>query len=178
MDKRKQIIEVLPYDTNWPKIFLKETKRLQKIFSANFITAQHIGSTAIPGLAAKPTIDILLAVKDIDLVDQCNQAMEKIGYEAWGEYGISGRRFFVKGENKRTHHVHAFQTGNAEIARHIYFRDYLILHPLEAKAYEKLKITLAGQFANDRRGYVENKKDFVETIQKKAMEFFLRKKLF
>ena len=171
MEKRKQIIEVVPYDTDWPNQFEEEARRIRPIFSNNFVAIHHIGSTSVPGLAAKPTIDIILEVKNIELVDHCNDAMEKLGYEAWGEYHIPGRRFFVKGEDKRTHHVHTFQTGSAEIANHLYFRDYLKSHPDEAKEYADLKIKLAEQFSHDRRGYVQNKEDYVKALEKKAMDW-------
>lgn len=72
MDKRKQIIEVLPYDFNWPKQFKSEAFRIKCIFTDNFVTVYHVGSTSIPGMPAKPTIDIILEVRDINLVDACN----------------------------------------------------------------------------------------------------------
>lgn len=169
MNKRKQIIEVVSYDPAWPDLFENEALLIKSIFSEIFVAVHHIGSTSVPGLAAKPTIDIILVVKDIRMVDKFNDQMEKLGYEAWGEYGIAGRRFFVKGENKRTHHVHAFQEDSQEIARHLCFRDYLKSHPNEAKEYAELKIKLAKQFAYDRRGYVENKKDYVKLLEKKAI---------
>lgn len=176
MNKKKQIIEVVPYHPNWPKQFEEEAAHIVPVFYKNFIAIHHIGSTSVPGLAAKPTIDILLEVKKIDLVDQCNDQMEKLGYEAWGEYQISGRRFFVKGQDKRTHHVHTFQVGSSEIARHLYFRDYLKSHPEEAKEYANLKIKLAAQFANDRRGYFKNKRDYVNALEKKAIQWSIAQK--
>lgn len=172
MNKRKQIIEVVPYDPNWPNQFEEEASKITPIFSDNFVAIHHIGSTSVPGLAAKPTIDIIVEVKNIELVDNCNPQMEKLGYEAWGEYKIPGRRFFVKGENKRTHHVHTFQVGSVEIARHLYVRDYLKSHPDEAKEYANLKIKLAQQFTNDRRGYVKNKEDYVKALEQRAIEWF------
>lgn len=175
MNKRKQIIEVVPYDPQWPQQFEEESLRIKPIFTDNIVAIHHIGSTAVPGLSAKPTIDIILEVKNIMLVDQCNESMAKLGYEAWGEYGIPGRRFFVKGEEKRTHHVHAFQTGSPEIARHLYFRDYLRTHPQEANEYADFKIKLAHQFANNRRAYVENKRTFVKRLEQKAVTYFLKK---
>ncbi len=96
MIKRQQIIEVVPYDPDWSNQFEKEALLLKLIFSDIFVAIHHIGSTSVPGLAAKPTIDIILEVKDIRLVDKFNEPMEKLGYEAWGEYGIPGRRFFCE----------------------------------------------------------------------------------
>lgn len=169
MDKRKQIIEVVSYNPDWPKQFEEEASKITPIFSDNLVAIHHIGSTAVPGLAAKPTIDILIEVKNIELVDSYNPQMERLDYEAWGEYKIPGRRFFVKGEVKRTHHVHVFQVGSSDIPRHLYFRDYLISHPDEAKKYAHLKITLAQQFSQDRRGYVQNKEEYVKALEERAV---------
>jgi len=171
MNKKEQIIEVIPYDSNWLKEFKIEASRIKPLFSGNFIAIHHIGSTAVPGLSAKPTIDIILEVCNIDLVDACNDAMAGLGYEALGEYGIFGRRLFIKGEEKRTHHVHTFQTGNTEIHRHLCFRDYLIAHPEDAKNYAELKIRLAKEFSNNREAYVENKHEYIKRLEQKALKW-------
>ncbi len=176
MNKKEHIIEVVPYDPNWPKLFETEAIEIGKVLSDNFVIFHHFGSTSVPGLAAKPTIDILFEVKNIELVDQCNNEMEKLGYEAWGEYGICGRRFFIKGEEKRTHHAHIFQVNNPEIARHLYFRDYLKSHPKDAEEYAKLKIELASRFSHDRQGYIQNKKNYVDALEKKAIAWFFLQK--
>ena len=170
-NKKQQIIEVLPYDPNWPTHFMQEADEIKSIFTTNFSAIHHIGSTAIINMPAKPTIDILLEVHDILLVDHCNYAMQKIGYEAWGEYHIPGRRFFVKGQSKRTHHVHTFQKGSDDILRHRAFRDYLQANSNDAKKYADLKIKLATQYRNNRRAYVSHKQDFVKDVEKKALEW-------
>lgn len=175
MDKQKQIIEVVAYNPQWKKVFEEEAVKLKTIFADNLVQIHHIGSTAVPGMAAKPTIDILIEVKDINLADQCIKKMTEIGYECWGEYNVPGRRFFLKGEEKRTHHVHTFQTGNPNITMHLHYRDYLITHPEVAKEYAKLKIQLAEKFVNDRLGYVKSKMDFVDDINVKAKEYFSKK---
>lgn len=175
IDKRKQIIEILPYDSNWQKEFEKESILLKNIFADNVVAVHHIGSTSVPTMFAKPTIDILLEVNLIDQVDRHNNEMEKLGYEAWGEYGISGRRFFVKGNEKRTHHVHAFQTNNRyDINRHLAVRDYLIVHPDEAKSYADLKIKLSTQFSHNRKAYLQNKNDYVKALEEIAMRWHNR----
>ena len=161
----------MPYDPNWIKQFNDEALLIAPVFSDNFVAIHHIGSTSVPGLAAKPTIDIVLEVAHIDLVDACNDQMAQLGYEAWGDYHIPGRRFFVKGDDKRTHHVHTFQTGSADIARHLYFRDYLKTHPTEAQAYADLKIKLADEFYNDRKGYVLAKEAFAKALEQRAIEW-------
>lgn len=169
---KQQIIEVVPYDSNWPKEFENEASRITPLFSDNFVAIHYVGSTAVQGVSAKPTIDILLEVNNIELVDGCNELMARLGYEACGEYGIGGRRFFLKGIDKRTHHVHTFQTGNIEIHRHLCFRDYLISHPEDAKAYADLKIELAKKFSHNRMAYVESKQDHIKELEQMALKWF------
>lgn len=171
INKRKQIIEVVEYRKEWITQFHEEATLIKNIFKNNFSAIHHIGSTAIPNMPAKPTIDILLEVKKIDLVDNINDEMAILGYEAWGEYNIPGRRFFVKGENKRTHHVHCFQSGCPDIERHLCFRDFLIEHPIKAKEYAKLKIKLANKFAYNRHAYVIAKSDYVKSLENEAIKW-------
>lgn len=97
----------------------------------------HIGSTSVPGLMAKPVIDILVEVGTINVVDSYNEAMKKqIGYLPKGENGIPNRRYFSKGGDNRTHQVHVYQQGDEKIASHLMFRDYLITHPKVASEYD------------------------------------------
>lgn len=172
MNKRKQIIEVVPYDNNWPKQFAQESQCVRNIFSEIFIEIHHIGSTAVDGLAAKPVIDMILVVADLHKVDQYNVLMGKLGYEAWGEYGILGRRFFVKGEAKRTHHIHTFEQGSEHIVRHIAVRNYLQKNPKVAEEYAALKIKLAKHYKDNRRAYVIGKQDYVKILEQKAIVWF------
>lgn len=112
-----------------------------------------------------------MSVKDINKIDDYNEQMIKLGYEAKGEYGIPGRRFFLKGVYDRTHHIHAFENGNSEIKRHLDFRDYMIAHPEEMKEYGKLKKELAKKFRYDNEGYCNGKNAFIKNIDKKAAEW-------
>jgi len=118
-------------------MYKEESEKIKNILDDIIIDIHHIGSTAIPRIKAKPVIDILVEVKDIEAVDQYNHKMEELGYEMMGEYGIPKRRFFRKGKNNRTHHIHIFQTGNEEIKRHINFKEYLIAHPDRRQEYSK-----------------------------------------
>ena len=99
-------VEVMPFSERWSDDFEKEATELQEIFGAELIAIHHIGSTSVKGLSAKPIIDIMPVVKDILQIEQYNTSMAAIGYEAKGENGIAGRRYFQKGGNERTHHVH------------------------------------------------------------------------
>ncbi len=165
-DKRR--IEVVSYNSNWKGMYKEESKKIKNVFSDIIIDIHHIGSTAIPGIKAKPVIDILVEVKDIEGVDQYNNKMKELGYEVMGEYGIPKRRFFRKGGNKRTHHIHIFQVGNEEIERHIRFKEYLIAHSDEAREYSKLKEELLNRNIYDVDNYTNSKSDFIKGIDRKA----------
>jgi len=132
-----------------------------------------IGSTSVEGLKAKPVIDIMGAVKNIDNVDQYNDKFIKLGYEPMGEYGISKRRFFRKGGEKRTHHIHIFQiTDRENVERHLAVRDYLREHSEDAAAYGELKSELAQKYPRDIEAYCDGKDFFVKNLEKKALAWY------
>ncbi len=116
--KKMRIIELEEHNEKWSKVFDNEVGVIKAILKENIVAASHIGSTAILGIRAKPVIDILLEARSLNEVDKHNKVLEELGYEAKGEYGIKGRRFFQKGKNERTHHLHIFESGNPEIERH------------------------------------------------------------
>lgn len=167
-------VEVCSYQEKWPVLFQEEAERLSQLFGNELIAIHHIGSTSVPGLKAKPIIDILPVVKDISVVDRYNEEMQSLGYEPKGEFGLPGRRFFQKGGNNRTHHVHMFQDGNDEITRHLAFRDFLKSHPHIRKTYGELKESLAKQFPLDMESYINGKNAFVKEIERKALEWYAR----
>lgn len=116
---------VIPYDEAWVRQFSQEANILRELFGDELIDIHHIGSTAVPGLKTKPIIDMLPVVKDIARIDAYNEAMGQLGYVPRGEFGLEGRRYFPKGGDNRTHHVHMYQTGHPATKRHLAFRDYL-----------------------------------------------------
>lgn len=164
---RKTVIR--PWTPAWAQAYLKEKEVLTKIFQDEFVNIYHIGSTSIPSIRyAKPIIDILIVVKNITKVDLFNDQMKMNGYEPKGEFGIPGRRYFPKGGNHRTHHVHIFQAGDEAIALHLDFKDYLLAHPQEAAAYGELKRTLAKRFPDNTYLYQQGKEAFVNELVEKA----------
>ncbi|MDW0115301.1 GrpB family protein [Sporosarcina saromensis] len=165
-------VEVTPYSVKWKSDFETESKRLQAIFGAEVIDIHHIGSTSVCGLAAKPIIDIMPVVKDISLIDKYTDEMDRIGYEAKGENGIPGRRYFQKGGNERTHHVHIYEQGSRDIERHLAFRDYLRVHPNISKQYGDLKERLANQFPDDIDAYIDGKAEFASEIERQAVRWY------
>ena len=100
--------------------FQVENQKIKDVFGDEIVNVYHVGSTAIPNINAKPIIDIMVEVKNINNVDKFNSKMEQLNYEAHGEYGISKRRYISKGGNNRTHHIHIFEQGNDEIERHLH----------------------------------------------------------
>jgi len=165
----KRHVEVVPHNPEWKELFEDEVQELVAVFGEEIVAAYHIGSTAIPGILAKPIIDILLEVRDIESVDTFNREMVAIGYVPKGRFGIAGRRFFIKGsETHRTHHVHVFEQGHPAVRRHLTFRDYLRAHPSEAQAYSRLKRDLARRFPHDINGYLAGKDAFIKEIERRA----------
>jgi GrpB-like predicted nucleotidyltransferase (UPF0157 family) len=109
----------------------------------------HIGSTSIPGLAAKPIIDIMPVVKYLSKID--DRKLIALAYTPRGEMGMPFRRFYNKGEPQRTHHVHIWENGNPEIQKHLLFKKYLISHPEMVAKYAELKFKLSAEFGTDRK---------------------------
>ena len=137
-------VAVVEYDPRWPARFNDERVRLAGAFGDDAVLIEHIGSTAVPGLAAKPIIDILVAARRFPLRAALITAMEALGYEHLGEYGIPGRAYFRRWSPRpRTHHVHVYAAGSDRITAHLLFRDYLRAHPTEAARYGNLKRELA-----------------------------------
>jgi len=150
--------------------------KILEVLGPEILEIHHIGSTSIPGICAKPIIDILAGARKIVDIDRYDDAMAGIGYEAWGEYGLPGRRFFVKGVPWRTHNLHIFESGNTEITRHLDFRDYMIAYPEDARQYSELKKLLAEKNRGDVEGYCDGKDAFVKDMEKKAIEWAKNKR--
>ncbi|WOD38212.1 GrpB family protein [Nodosilinea sp. E11] len=166
-------VQVHPPNPQWPQAFAAEAAQVALALSDNVIQVHHIGSTAILGIYAKPVIDLLVEVNQVERVDAHNDAMVALGYSALGEYGIAGRRYFRKesGQGDRTHHVHTFQVGSAEVVRHLAFRDFMIAHPNCAQQYSDLKRQLAAQYVHDIEGYMDGKDKFVKMMEQRALHW-------
>ncbi len=167
-------VKVIAHDPAWKSMYQTETEKIVSVLGKTILRSHHIGSTSIPGIFAKPVIDILLEVDDINQVDASNSAMKELGYEVIGEYGIIGRRFFRKDNEAglRTYHVHAYQSDNPEIARHLAFRDYMVAHPDEAQNYSALKQQLAQAHPDDYPAYIAGKDSYIKEQEAKAMAWW------
>ncbi|MEG4632546.1 GrpB family protein [Microcoleus sp. AR_TQ3_B6] len=166
-------VEVVPHEPNWCSAFETESKLIALALRDNVVAIHHIGSTAIPQIHAKPIIDMLVEVKDITKIDVQSSEIEALGYEAMGEFGISGRRFFRKGNEAgiRTHHIHTFEVASPQIERHLAFRDYMISHPEEAQQYSELKRELANKYHDNIQGYMDGKDGFIKAMDLKAAKW-------
>ncbi|SHS15202.1 dephospho-CoA kinase [Mycobacteroides abscessus subsp. abscessus] len=163
---------IVPWSEEWASEFEKEAGLLKQIFQDNVIDIHHIGSTSIKTIGyAKPIIDILIAVHDISRVDRLNTSMLELGYEAKGENGIPGRRFFQKGGDHRTHHVHVFQEGDNQINFHLDFKRYLLQHPKQAARYKQKKLELANQYPDAHHRYQEGKQVLVSELAQLATQW-------
>jgi len=164
-------VVVEPHDPSWAGAFEAEAPQLLQALGSNLVACHHIGSTAIPGIYAKPIIDVLVEVVDIDAVDVQAPAMEALGYEAMGECGIAGRRFFRRNNASqvRTHHVHVFAEGTPGATRHIAFRDFMRAHPAHAREYSELKRGLASAHPQDIGQYMAGKDSFIKDMERRAL---------
>src|SRR5262245_51369143 len=138
-----------PYESGWRTLFLEEMGRLQASIGGYVLDIQHIGSTSIPGILAKPILDIGIAVANFEEAVRCIPPIEELEYTYKGENGISRRHYFIKGVS-RTHHVHMIEMDSEEWNSLLLFRDYLIMNPRTARQYVRLKRELVKQFANGR----------------------------
>ena len=165
-----QHITVLNYDPEWPLKYERERKAIAEILDGNGISIYHIGSTSVPGLVAKPIIDMMAVVRSLEKVDDARGKFSELGYEYLGEFGIAGRRYFRKGGDERTHQIHIFQADDwNNIERHLAFRDYMRTHEKERTEYAKIKTALAQRFPYDIDGYCDGKDAFVREMEKRAL---------
>lgn len=157
-----KIVEVVPYNAAWPEIFKEEAARVKQALGSNCIDVLHVGSTSIPGISAKPIIDMLPVVQDILAVTP--ESLQEIGYRWRGDMGMMFRRFCQKYESDKSFHLHIWETGHSEIDKHRLFREYLIQNPAAFKGYEDLKLALAHAHKDDRMTYTLSKDDFIKNI--------------
>lgn len=166
-------IEIAEADPLWPDRFHQERAALlETLADLDVEMVEHFGSTAIPGLAAKPIIDILVIVPSLASAKAAFvPRLAKIGYAYWADNPKMDRLFFVKGlppdAERRTHHVHVAER-SSEMMDRLLFRDYLIANPDEARRYGKLKRELAARYAADREAYTRGKDDYVEHVMRLA----------
>ena len=154
-------------DPRWPARFAEERERIAAALGTFAPGIEHIGSTAVPGLAAKPILDILVGARLLPPGPEPVAALGHLGYDYLGEHGIPGRHFFARGW-PRTHHLHLVEHGGDFWTSHLRFRDHLRAHPGEATAYAALKRELAARHGHDRSRYTEMKSTFIAAALARA----------
>lgn len=175
----REEISILPYNPEWPAMFDQEAAFLRRILPRDIMKRiEHFGSTAVPGLSAKPIIDILVEVSNLDdTKEQIVPKLEKEGYEYFWRPVLGDQppyyAWFIKrnAQGVRTHHIHMVEA-DSELWERLQFRDYLQEFPDEARRYDELKRTLAGLYPRDRVAYTKRKTEYIAAITRKAKEYF------
>ena len=159
-------IIVLPYDAQWKRDFTAIKTELQEALDGLALRIEHVGSTSVPGLSAKPIIDIDVVIRNESILDAAIEALGRIGYRHEGNYGIIGREAFgYEGkEHLRDHHLYVCPQNSPELKRHIAFRDYLRSHPEAVREYSRVKEEGAELYPHDIDRYIEHKSPFIEGI--------------
>ena len=162
---------VVPHDPHWAQEYSSDSAVISAALGPTVTAIHHIGSTSISGIYAKPIIDLLVEVRSVAEVDERTERLTTQGYEAMGEYGLPGRRYFRKESpvGVRKFHVHAYAAGSAEAERHLAFRDYLRAHSEVAEEYSELKRRLAERFPTDIEAYMDGKDPFIQATEAAAL---------
>ncbi|MGA2713070.1 MAG: GrpB family protein [Bryobacteraceae bacterium] len=160
---------VLDYDPNWPELFQSLRKRIADALGDMATAIEHVGSTAAPGLAAKPIVDIDVLLASETMLPAVIERLASLSYIHQGDLGIPEREAFLAPANDPPHHLYVCPPSSAEFRRHMAFRDYLRSHPRDAKIYGDLKIALAARFREDRSAYTTAKGEFVAELTRRAI---------
>lgn len=162
-------VELVPHNPLWQTFFALESRRLYAALTPYVKEIRHIGSTTIPGIYAKPILDIMVGLFAIADVRYCQAPLATLGYTYEGEQDIPGWHFFRKKTgDMTTHHLHVVEWDGAYWRDHILFYEYLLQHPEVAEAYERLKLALAQEHADSREAYTREKTDFVNKVTEMA----------
>lgn len=165
---KRGTVKLVEYNPKWEKNFAREAKKIKKALNGSALDIQHVGSTAIPGILAKPIIDISVTVVSLEWMG-CESKLKEIGYELKQDDTRKERLFFTKGpEEKRTHHLHIGKKRSGYVEDMILFRDYLRHHREEAKQYSDLKKKLATKYSENRKIYTAKKEKFIQNVVAKV----------
>jgi len=162
-------VVLVDYDPRWPATFEILRSPLAEALGSLAAAIEHMGSTAVPGLAAKPVIDIDVLLKSASDLPLVIQRLASIGYVHRGDLGVAGREAFYAPPGSPQHHLYVCPPESREYRRHLALRDFLRTHSAEAENYGKLKRSLAARFRNDRIAYNEGKGEFVESLLQRAL---------
>jgi len=157
-------VVVVDYDPEWPRLFARLRARALEALGDPAAEVEHIGSTAVPGLAAKPVVDLDVVVRREEDVPRAGERLERVGYVHQGDKGVPGREAFAWPDGEPRHHLYVVVGGSPAHRRHVLVRDYLLAHPEEARAYGELKKELAERYRSDRAAYTEAKDAFTDRL--------------
>lgn len=168
-------VQLLPHDPHWAEMADVEMRALSDAIGSTLVAIHHIGSTAIPGIRAKPILDLLPVVKSLAIVDHRKSELAALGYDSWGELGLPGRRYYTKVDpvtGARIVQVHCYEKGSQEISRHIAFRDFLRGRPDVAAEYERVKVACQAAHPDNSHAYGDCKQTWIDAVEKDAMASF------
>lgn len=167
---RTKRVVVLPYDPRWKDEFQKIKSNLERLLENTVLAIEHVGSTAVEKLSAKPIIDIDIIIESYDNFEDVKSRLENLGYYHEGDLGIKGREAF--GYNQKdefmTHHLYVCPRDSEELKRHIIFRDYLRMHREDREKYSEIKFRAAKKYPTDIDSYIEAKSACIKDIYKKC----------
>ncbi|ARN80770.1 GrpB family protein [Methylocystis bryophila] len=167
-------VVLAPYDEAWPEMAARCSRRLGSL-GPNLLAVHHIGSTSVPGLSAKPIIDLMPVVASLRRLDEQTLQLAALGFDWHGEFGMAGRRYCTLSKNgRRVAQLHFFEVGARHIARHLAFRDYLRARPDAADAYEQEKRRARDLFPGNSHAYGDEKSAWIEAKEAEALAWFQR----
>jgi len=163
-------VVISDYSPQWPVLYEEEKVKILEVIGQRVVEIQHIGSTAVPGLGAKPIIDIMVGVRQLADAEGCIKPLQSIGYEYVPEHeaSIPERRYFRKGPVNAHRHLHMVEVSGDFWERHLLFRDFLRTHPEVADEYLALKKGLAVKYGTERERYTDAKTSFIEQVVERA----------
>lgn len=169
-DRFDPAVRILDHDPAWATLANSELRRIKEELGKVAVRMEHVGSTAVPGLAAKPILDLQLSVADIALRERYVGPLERLGYLFVPAPELPDYHFFARPpERPRTHHLHVCEAGSAHEARHVAVRDFLRTHDEEAARYADLKRQVVARHPEDRVAYIDGKEEYLAALEGRAL---------